>query len=109
MRGALDLTGGAYEREGCITKAPCGGQKAGRSPVDRGKRGLKRSAAVGSDGIPLDVVTAPANRHASPLLGETLDAVVQTLGGLPDRASIHLDRGYDSKVTKELFENRGLM
>ena len=27
----------------CITKAPCGGEKAGRSPVDRGKRGLKRS------------------------------------------------------------------
>ena len=22
---------------GCITKAPCGGEKAGRSPVDRGK------------------------------------------------------------------------
>ena len=77
--------------------------------MDRGKRGLKRSAAVGSNGIPLDVVTAPANRHASPLLGETLDAVVQSLGGLPDQASIHLDRGYDSKVTKELFENRGLM
>src|ERR687898_517975 len=27
----------------CITKAPCGGEKAGRSPVDRGKRGIKRS------------------------------------------------------------------
>ena len=25
----------------CITKAPCGGEKAGKSPVDRGKRGLK--------------------------------------------------------------------
>jgi transposase len=24
----------------CITKAPCGGEKAGRSPVDRGKRGI---------------------------------------------------------------------
>ena len=24
----------------CITKAPCGGEKAGKSPVDRGKRGL---------------------------------------------------------------------
>ena len=29
--------------DGCITKAPCGGEKAGRSPVDRGKQGLKRS------------------------------------------------------------------
>ena len=24
----------------CITKAPCGGEKAARSPVDRGKRGI---------------------------------------------------------------------
>jgi len=29
--------------DGCITKAPCGGQKAGRSPVDKGKGGVKRS------------------------------------------------------------------
>jgi DDE family transposase len=95
--------------DGCITKAPGGGQKAGRSLVDRGKRGLKRSAAVDSNGIPLGVVTAPANRHDSPLLGETLDAVVETLGGLPDQASIHLDRGYDSKASKVLLENRGLI
>ena len=32
--------------DGCITKAPCGGEKAGKSPVDRGKRGIKRSMAV---------------------------------------------------------------
>ncbi len=35
----------------CITKAPCGGEKAGRSPVDRGKRGTKRSTAVDARGI----------------------------------------------------------
>ena len=52
----------------CITKAPCGGQKAGRSPVDRGKRGIKRSTAVDGEGIPLGGVTAPANCHDSPLL-----------------------------------------
>lgn len=28
--------------DGCITKAPGGGESAGRSPVDRGKQGLKR-------------------------------------------------------------------
>ena len=39
--------------DGCITKAPCGGEKAGRSPVDRGKRGMKRSMAVDAKGIPL--------------------------------------------------------
>jgi transposase len=43
----------------CITKAPCGGEKAGRNPVDRGKRGIKRSVAVDASGIPLAVVSAP--------------------------------------------------
>jgi hypothetical protein len=31
--------------DGAITKAPCGGEVAGRSPVDRGKQGMKRSVA----------------------------------------------------------------
>ncbi len=39
--------------DGCITKAPCGGEKAGRSPVDRGKGGIKRSTVVDAKGIPL--------------------------------------------------------
>ena len=48
--------------DGCITKAPCGGEKAGRSPVDRGKGGVKRSTVVDARGIPLGTVIAPANR-----------------------------------------------
>ena len=36
----------------CITKAPCGGQKAGRSPVDRGKQGIKRSVVVDANWYP---------------------------------------------------------
>jgi hypothetical protein len=36
--------------DGAITKAPCGGEKAGRSPVDRGKGGLKRSTEVEAEG-----------------------------------------------------------
>ncbi len=95
--------------DGCITKAPCGGEKAGRSPVDRGKRGIKRSTAVDARGIPLGTVVAPANRHDSPLLSETLDAVSEALGGLPELASVHLDRGYDSKATLERLEERGLL
>jgi hypothetical protein len=42
--------------DGCITKAPCGGEVAGRSPVDRGKQGLKRSIVTESGGIPLGAV-----------------------------------------------------
>jgi len=91
----------------CITKAPCGGEKAGKSPVDRAKRGLKRSMAVDAQGIPLGVVAAPANRHDSPLLAPTLEAVEATME-LPEDASVHLDRAYDSRVSGELLKDRGL-
>lgn len=52
--------------DGCITKAPGGGECAGRSPVDRGKQGMKRSAMTDGYGIPLDRVLAAASRHDSP-------------------------------------------
>jgi IS5 family transposase len=92
----------------CITKAPCGGEKAGRNPVDRGKQGIKRSTIVDAKGIPLGAVAAPANRHDSPLLDETLDALGM-LGDLPEQMSVHLDRGYDSRSTEEKLEERGLL
>lgn len=92
----------------CITKAPCGGDKAGRNPVDRGKQGIKRSTLVDAKGIPLGAVAAPANRHDSPLLGETLDTL-EVLGRLPEQMSVHLDRGYDSRSTREKLKDRGLL
>ncbi len=92
----------------CITKAPCGGEMAGRSPVDRGKRGLKRSVVVDSGGIPLGAVAAPANRHDSPLLEETL-GTLEKLGPMPERVRVHLDRGYDSQATRERLRDRGLV
>jgi transposase len=95
--------------DGCITKAPCGGQKAGRSPVDRGKQGIKRSTAVDGEGIPIGGVTGPANRHDSPLLVPTLEHAWESVGGLPEGASVHLDRGYDSELTRERLEERGLL
>ena len=102
----LELTDVAVD--GCITKAPCGGEKAGKSPVDRGKRGTKRSTAVDGRGIPLGTVTAAANRHDSPLLVPTLEHANASVGGLPEGASVHLDRGYDSFVTRERLEERGM-
>jgi hypothetical protein len=94
--------------DGCLTKAPCGGQKAGRNPVDRGKQGIKRSMAVDASGIPVGATIAPANCHDSPLLVPTLEAVAKTLGGLPEETSVHLDRGYDSRLTRERLEKLGL-
>jgi transposase len=95
--------------DGCITKAPCGGEKAGKSPVDRGKQGIKRSTAVDGNGIPIGGVTDSANRNDSPLLVPTLDHASASVGGLPERASVHLDRGYDSNLTRERLKDRGLI
>jgi len=93
--------------DGCITKAPCGGELAGRSPVDRGKQGLKRSTIVEAQGIPLGAIAAPANRPDSPLLEPTLDTLA-ALGRLPAPMTVHLDRGYDSRLTHHRLAHRGL-
>jgi IS5 family transposase len=92
----------------CITKAPRGGEKAGRNPVDRGKQGIKRSTVVDARGIPLGAVAAPANRHDSPLLDETLDTLGEP-GSMPEQVSVHLDRGYDSASTREKLKQRNLL
>jgi hypothetical protein len=93
--------------DGCLTKAPSGGEAAGRSPVDRGKQGLKRSLVTDGSGIPLHVVSAGANRHDAPLLGPTL-AGLDKLDGLPQDVTVHLDRGYDGGPTRALLEALGL-
>jgi transposase len=115
MDTLLDLVLAAYDRmigleladiavDGCITKAPCGGEVAGRSPVDRGKQGLKRSLAVDAAGIPLGTVAAPANRHDAPLLDPTLDALRVRDAVM----TVHLDRGYDFTSTRDRLAARGL-
>lgn len=84
--------------DGCITKAPGGGQCAGPSPVDRRKQGMKRSVLVEGAGIPLGRVLTGANAGDSPLLGPTLDRL-EDVGPMPEQVMVHLDAGYDSKVT----------
>jgi Transposase DDE domain len=93
--------------DGCITKAPGGGECAGPSPVDRHKQGIKRSLVVEGDGIPLGRVLAGANRHDSPLLAPTLDKLAD-LEPLPDDITVHLDSGYDSGKTREESASRDL-
>lgn len=61
----LDLHSVAVD--GCIVKAPCGGEAAGKSPVDRGKQGTKRSLMVDGAGVPIGcVVTAPTGATRPP-------------------------------------------
>jgi transposase len=93
--------------DGCITKAPGGGEVAGPSPVDRRKQGMKRSLLVEGYGIPPGRVLAGANRHDSPLPAPTLD-LLDDLGPLPEHITVHLDAGYDSGKTRDELATRGL-
>lgn len=93
--------------DGSITKAPDGGEVAGRSPVDRGKQRLKRSGMTDGYGIPLGRVLTGANRHDSPLLAPTLD-LLEHLGPLPDDITVQLDAGYDSDKTRTELAARNL-
>jgi transposase len=92
---------------GCIAKAPGGGECAGRSPVDRGKLGMKRSLLVEGKGIPLGRVLAPASRHDSPLLAPALDKPGD-IGPLPEDITVHLDAGYDPRKTRDELNGRSM-
>jgi transposase len=99
--------------DGCATKAPCGGQVAGPSPVDRRKQGLKRSSAVEAAGIPLAALPAPANQRDDGLLAATLDAAATitaaAVGPLPERLTVHLDAGYDYQPCRQVLADRGMV
>jgi Transposase DDE domain len=102
----LDLADLAVD--GCTTKAVCGGECAGRSPVDRAKGGMKRSQLSDGAGIPLATVPAPANTVDHQLLPATLDAL-KDFQPLPCRPTVHLDAGYDYRPCLEALDERGLL
>ncbi len=84
-----------------------GARGACPSPVDRGKQGTKRSVMVEGHGIPIGVVVAQANRNDSPLLAPTLACLSQFGFDPPERITVHLDAGYDSRKTRQLLEVLG--
>ena len=94
--------------DGCITKAPCGGQVAGPSPVDRRKQGLKRSIVTDAGGTPLGAVPAPANRRDDGLLAATLDTIT-VVGVLSASRVVHLDAGYDYQLCRQALAGRGML
>jgi len=105
----IGLELGDLATDGCITKAPCGGDKAGPSPVDRRKGGLKRSAVTDAKGLPLGIVSAGANRHDSPLLDPTIENMKQQVGPLPDKPVMHLDSGYDGQPSRDVLTNHDMI
>jgi len=75
--------------------------------MERGKQGLKRSTLTDSNGIPLYVVSAGANRHHAPLLHPTL-AGLTGFTPLAPAITIHLDRGYGGTPTRRLLADLGI-
>lgn len=95
--------------DGCQTKAPSGGECAGKSPVDRAKQGVKRSQLTEAYGIPLVTDPAPANIRDHTLLPATLDQyrdLGKVLGPLPEQPSLSLDAGYDYRIVYEDLAQR---
>ncbi len=101
----LDLSEVAVD--GSLHKAPCGGEGTGPNPTDRAKIGWKWSVATDLFGIPIGWVIDGANRNDSILLEPTLKAVAAR-GLLLDVQTLHLDRGYDSKLTLERCHRLGV-
>jgi hypothetical protein len=58
-------------------------------------------------GLPLGIVSAPANRHDSPLLRATLEAGWAQLHPMPDIATMRLDRSYDNTRCRDLLSELG--
>jgi hypothetical protein len=73
----------------------------------RARLGWNWSVAVEANGIPIGWVIDGANRNDSLLLEPTLDAVAAN-GPLTDIETLHLDRGYDSHVTRLRVARAGI-
>lgn len=81
--------------DGCMTKAPLGGEATGRNPTDRGKSGTKRSLLVDQRGAPLGVEIQGANVPDMMMLADTLGSI---LIEREEQRGEHLclDKGYDT-------------
>ena len=90
-------------------KSPHGGEKTGKNPMDRGKLGCKRSVLVDARGVPLSIEIAPANRHDSKLLRETLKKRKYRRKRTKQRRRLHLhgDKGYDSEESRTSARRHG--
>jgi len=101
----LDLSHVAVD--GSLQKAPCGGEGTGPNPCDRGKLGWKWSILTERHGIPIGWDIAGANRQDMVMLDATLRSVDRLLL-VRDIEIIHLDRGYDNAMVREVCRSHGL-
>jgi putative transposase len=101
QRHRLEL---AFDGRGDEQGALGGGKKPGESPVDRAKRGTKRSLLVEASGVPVGLCVAGANKNDFKLFVETLRSIPVErpvpLSAQPQH--LCLDKGYDFEEVRGL-------
>lgn len=102
----LDLSHASID--GSLHKAPCGGEGTGPNPCDRGKRGWKWSILTDRHGIPIGFAIDGANRQDMKMIDETL-ADTDRLLLVRDIEELHLDRGYDNQMVRDVCSAHGLI
>ncbi len=86
--------------------APLGGDKTGKNPTDRGKRGAKINLAVDERGAPLSVVLTGANRHDKV---SAIELIASVAPKRPAHKEQHLcaDKAYDATDVREFVASEG--
>ncbi len=102
-RRGIAWTWQAVDSKSC--PAPLGGEKTGKSPVDRSKRGSKIHILVDERGAPLAVYLTGANIHDKWLVD---DVVISIVVPRPDPEELEqhlcLDKGYDYTDVHQFVE-----
>jgi putative transposase len=77
--------------------APLGGEKTGKNPTDRGKRGVKMNLLLDQSGASLSVVLTGANRHDKV---SAIELIVSIALKRPAQKEQHLcaDQAYDASA-----------
>lgn len=92
-------------------RAGHGGEKTGKSPVDRGKLGSKHHLLVDGRGIPLSTSLTGANRHDITQLLTLVESIPPVRGqrGRPRQRpeKVQGDRAYDSEPHRRTLRKRG--
>jgi putative transposase len=95
--------------DGCMTKAPLGGEKTGKNPTDRAKRGVKRSLLTDAKGVPVGLAVDGANRNDMKLVEATLDSipVERPNATKAEPQGMCMDKGYDYEAVRETVREFG--
>ena len=92
--------------DGCMTKAPLGGEKDGQKPDRSGQARRQSSLLVDGNGIPIGLAVDGANRNDMKMARATLESIpADAARPQPDQdnpQNLCLDKGYDFDEVREI-------